>query len=200
MTLPTFPYAESEDVAVVLRPLLKHKSDFDDTTFPTKADVDKLIRMVASHIQMAFMSCGYVIPFIELDDEEWLDAQTEYLKFVVVLGTSSMIMNKAIKVASSRGANVSSNADASLTLSYDSEISNIKNELPFRAGYRVGSKAEQRLLEPYSPTTDVLYGTLADPMAHQSWFNVSYKMYELQKMFDDVDFTLAIESVLFNQA
>lgn len=45
--------------------------------------------MIASRIDMAYMSVGYIIPFTVISGETWLSGQTDFLKYANVIGTAA---------------------------------------------------------------------------------------------------------------
>jgi len=167
MTAPTAPYCLSTDVAALVFQMINGASDFSTQTVPTKVSVSKFIGWVASEIDQAFASVGYVVPYQEISGETWPTSQTTMLELMNSFGAAGWVAGPVVKPAPAMGRD-SGRSDNFYTAAYKEFLRSIPvNGAGFRMSYRAGSKAEQFCRDPRGPTTDHLEGYL-DPTRFQS--------------------------------
>lgn len=94
-TPPTTPYCAQGEVAYFVRQLWPGtvtNFEFDNVdTIPSKTEVEFHITMVAAQIEAAFRGVGYKVPFVAKAGETWDASQTNFLKFLNLLGTAGIV-------------------------------------------------------------------------------------------------------------
>jgi hypothetical protein len=169
----TAPYCESSDVKALM---MMHNqvagADFPASGVPPiKSGVESLINMVASRIDMAYASVGYVIPFTAISGETWSDHQTSFLQYFNAMGVAAMFVGTpdTPQIAAMRPGRFN---QSQYQMEWNGLINGVKAigkrnlqdaMVLVRAQTRTGSPAEWMLAEPYPPLSNFLEGYY-DPM------------------------------------
>jgi len=161
VSVPSSPYCTSEEVAYALKQLAfpgMTPGDFadDGTTNPTKTEVDFWIANTAAEIDMAFMRAGYKIPFAQWSsDDSWPTHQTNFLRFLNVLGAAAAITGLAMKPAPSQPMERDTEQANAYEARFKALLDDVReNVIRFRADCYAGTNAYVGLVEPRAPMTD----------------------------------------------
>ena len=182
------PYCLSAQVGLLFPHLLKGGADFaDGQTTPSKTQVDTYINWISAQIERTFQSAGYVIPFEDLDDEDWPASQTQYLQLLCVTGVAGMIAGPTVSNPNRRGDQKNifkQEFDAELLQVWDPRSR--RSQTRFRASYYADTEAESQLKGRAGPTSDYMEGHY-NPMQHESLKAMTEKVESMQKVFEYLD-------------
>ena len=153
------PYAESTDVARFLRTTLKGGNDFTASTIPTKEDVDFILILVSASIDSVLAEIGYKLPLTELENEVFPEYEVNFLKMLTVIGSADKVL-RAMKPAPASAAGKTGKAENAFSGIYKKELERLRNSVPLRAQYYIGTSAEFRLAEPGGPVSSYINNVL----------------------------------------
>lgn len=189
MAAPTAPFSLTTDIAPFHQMLLKSGTDFVDGsngTRPSNTEVTSFIVLVDSQVTSRFRLAGFKIPFTELSGETWPVDQTDFLRWMSIMGTSALISGPAIANPGSRGR--TQNPYQVQFSGFLDQIFDMRNRIamPFRAQYYSETPAEQSVGTSSLPNTDFLAGKY-DPSLHYNLYDLTDKVHSIQQIMRDLD-------------
>lgn len=159
MTVPSSPFATTKQIAYLLLNLFpgtginQSDPDFTSSTLPSLTTVSSIRTMRSAVLMMEFSNVGYKIPFEALSGESWPDHQTNFLAMLEALGVAGDLAN-SLKPSPARGSSAGPSGNIYTTAFQDWQKVIRESGGGLRAGYFIGTKAEQWMSVPRAPTTD----------------------------------------------
>jgi len=190
-TPPTAPYCTSAQVAALNPSSLGGKSDFDESTSPTKAQVESTIGLISIHVESQFAQAGYKVPFEVMDSEDWPSYATTYFAIVAAIGTAARVFGHMLSPAphlSRSGGRLGNLFDEQ----YNVELRKIYNyitdqtRIRLRAAYWPNTPAEETMRLPWGPMLDYQEGEY-DPTRHLSFYDMTQQVAAIQEHFKSLE-------------
>ena len=185
MTAPTSPYGcESSHVAAFATIILRKQTDFHADTPSTKTAVDAMIGMIASQVDMALQSAGYIMPIAEIEGETWPDHQTSWLRMIIAMGTAAFAVGHVLKPAPALSPSRPGSTGNLFQDLFNFEIKKIWNPATQEASSRLRaqtypmSPAQLAITNPVAPMTDWSEGKF-DYARHADFYDVADTMHRI---------------------
>lgn len=161
MTAPATPYSSSEQVSYLMQTLFLGGTPTHGSVPPVSV-IETLISWTDSVIEATFASVGYDVPFSAISGQSWPTGQTNFLSFMSAIGVAAMAGGYVLAPYPTRGMSRGTEETGYARLFEKMRQDVQTTGLGFMASYRIGTRAEKWICEPYGPRLDFLED-LADP-------------------------------------